>query len=144
MTDMSESNHLDPGMNIKILLVDDMPTMRRLITKQFQKIGVTNIAEAADGIEAWKLIDEAVPPFQLIISDWAMPNCNGFDLLKRVRGSEKTKRIPFVLVTAEGEKHNVLDAKAAGCTDYVVKPFDPVEISKRFKKYIEDSTAGTI
>ena len=65
-----------------------------------------------------------------------MPNCTGIDLLKRVRSSEQYKSIPFIMLTAEGEAHNILDAKKAGVTDYVVKPFDVAELMSRFEVYV--------
>ncbi|MGK5083066.1 response regulator [Bdellovibrionota bacterium FG-1] len=107
----------------RILVVDDMLTMRKLVSKVCRELGFTDLTEAADGALAWQTIISANPPFGLIISDWNMPNCSGLDLLKRVRGDAKQAKTPFVLVTAEAEQHQIVEAVKAGVNNYVVKPF---------------------
>jgi two-component system chemotaxis response regulator CheY len=111
-------------LRTKILIVDDMMTMRKIEAKILREIGFTDITEASDGIEAWQAISKAEVPFGLVISDWNMPNCSGLDLLKRVRGDKKFQNTPFVLVTAEAEQHQVLEALKCGVDQYVVKPFN--------------------
>ncbi len=110
-------------LKTKVLVVDDMMTMRKLVSKVCKDIGFTDLVEAADGALAWQAISSANPPVGLIISDWNMPNSTGLDLLKRVRGDQKTKSIPFIMVTAEAEKHQIVEALQAGVTNYVIKPF---------------------
>lgn len=110
-------------LKTKILVVDDMMTMRKLVGKVCKEIGFTDISEAADGAIAWQTIQSANPPFGLVISDWNMPNCSGLDLLKRVRADGRLKALPFIMVTAEAEQHQILEALKAGVSNYVVKPF---------------------
>jgi len=107
----------------RILVVDDMLTMRKLVSKVLKELSFTDITEAADGILAWEAIEKANPPFGLVVSDWNMPNCTGLDLLKRVRSSSTHGKLPFILVTAEAEQHQVVEAVKAGVSNYVIKPF---------------------
>jgi two-component system chemotaxis response regulator CheY len=105
----------------KILIVDDMLTMRKIVGKILKELGFTNITEAQDGQEAWSLVQTGA--FGLIISDWNMPNCTGLEFLKRVRADAKLAKTPFILVTAEAEQHQVVEAIKSGVDQYVVKPF---------------------
>src|SRR4051812_20369494 len=99
--------------SITILIVDDMKTMRRLVQKACTDLGFKNFVEAEDGAKGWEAIQNN-PAIGLIISDWNMPNCTGLDLLKRVRASEKSKNLPFLLLTAESEASQVATAIQAG------------------------------
>lgn len=110
-------------LKTKVLIVDDMMTMRKLVTKICKEIGFTDLAEAADGAKAWEAISNASPSFGLVISDWNMPNTSGLDLLKRVRADKRFANLPFVMVTAEAEKHQIVGAVQAGVSNYVIKPF---------------------
>ena len=116
---MSVLNTLDK--NMPILVVDDFNTMRRIVKTCLGQLGFTNITEAEDGKVALGKLENG--DFKLVISDWNMPNMMGIDLLRAVRSDEKLKNIPFVLVTAEGQKENVIEAAKAGVSNYVVKPF---------------------
>lgn len=107
----------------KVLVVDDMSTMRKIVAKILKDLGFTDITEAADGNIAWDHISKSPNPYGLIISDWNMPNCSGLELLKRVREDEKFQKTPFILVTAEAEHTQVAAAIKAGVDQYVVKPF---------------------
>lgn len=107
----------------QILVVDDMSTMRKIVMKTLREIGFNNLQEAADGSQAWEVITSSQPPIGIVISDWNMPNCTGLDLLKRVRTDSRFKKLPFMLVTAEAEQHQIMDAVKAGVDQYVVKPF---------------------
>lgn len=100
-----------------------MSTMRKLVIKSLKEMGYTDIIEAADGALAWEAFASASPQVGLVISDWNMPNCTGVDLLKRVRADGRFKTTPFILVTAEAEKSQVVQAMGAGASGYVVKPF---------------------
>lgn len=111
-------------LKTKVLIVDDMSTMRKLVGKILREIGFTDITEAADGIQAWQAVSTSPLPFGLIISDWNMPNCSGLDFLKRLRSDQRFKKTPFVLVTAESEGHQVAEALKSGVDQYVVKPFN--------------------
>jgi two-component system chemotaxis response regulator CheY len=107
----------------RILIVDDMNTMRKLLGKVCQDLGFLDVTEAADGASAWQAVSRARPPIELIISDWNMPRTSGLDLLKRVRSDSRYSKLPFVLVTAEAEEHQMLEAFDAGASGYVTKPF---------------------
>ena len=120
--------------NTKILIVDDMSTMRKLVTKSCQNIGFTNFAEAADGALGWETLTNSDVPIGLIISDWNMPNCTGIDFLKRVRGDTRFKHLPFIMVTAEAEKHQIVEAIQAGVTNYVIKPFTPDGLAEKLEE----------
>lgn len=106
-----------------VLVVDDMMTMRKIVSKTCKEIGFLKITEAADGALAWEAIQNAAPPIGLIISDWNMPNTTGLDLLKRVRADSRFGKLPFILVTAEAEQHQIIEAVKAGVSNYVTKPF---------------------
>lgn len=107
----------------RILILDDMTTMRKVVSKALKDIGFKDIQEAADGIIGWDVLTKSTPAIQLIISDWNMPNCTGLDLLKKVRADQKYKHLPFILLTAEAEITQVKEAVAQGVTNYVTKPF---------------------
>lgn len=105
-----------------ILVVDDYNTMRRIIKNLLKQLGFDNVDEASDGTDALtKLHDKQ---YGLIISDWNMEPMTGLDLLKKVRVDEKVKNIPFIMVTAESKPENVIAAKQAGVSNYIVKPFN--------------------
>jgi two-component system chemotaxis response regulator CheY len=116
---MSGLNHLD--RNMPILIVDDFSTMRRIIKNCLKGLGFENITEADDGQNAWDKMQTA--DFKFIVSDWNMPNMMGVDLLRTVRASEKHKEIPFMMVTAETQKDNLLEATKAGASNFIIKPF---------------------
>jgi two-component system chemotaxis response regulator CheY len=124
---------------MKILVVDDMSTMRKIIKKSLNQFGFTNISEADDGVPANKMIQDAAKtpePFEFIISDWNMPGMTGIDLLKQVRSNEATKKLPFLMVTAESEQSNVVTAIKAGVSNYIVKPFTPDALKAKIEKIL--------
>ena len=107
----------------RVLVVDDMMTMRKIVSRTCKDLGFADITEAPDGQKAWEAVQSAQPPFGLIVSDWNMPNCTGLEFLKRVRADGRFKAIPFVLLTAESEASQVAEALRAGVDNYIVKPF---------------------
>lgn len=117
----------------KVLVVDDMMTMRKIVVKACKDIGFSDITEAPDGQKAWEAI-QATPSIGLVISDWNMPNCTGLDLLKRVRADSRFKNIPFVLLTAESEGHQVAEAVKSGVDNYIVKPFTPELLQRKLEE----------
>ncbi len=123
--------------DINILVVDDMLTMRKVVSKILRDLGYMNITQATDGNDAWEKAKEGT--FGLIISDWNMPNCTGVEFLKRVRAEAKTAKTPFLLVTAEAEQHQIVEAVQAGVDQYVVKPFTTAGLQEKlamvYKKY---------
>ncbi len=109
--------------DINILVVDDFATMRKIVRGGLKQMGFNNIVEAEDGQIALQKLEHG--EFNLIISDWNMPNMMGIDFLKAVRADAKYKSVPFLMITAEGKKENVLEAAKAGVSNYIVKPFTP-------------------
>jgi two-component system, chemotaxis family, chemotaxis protein CheY len=110
----------------KVLVVDDFKTMRAIVKKTLTDIGLSNFSEAEDGAIALGLIRKALAegaPFGCVICDWNMPNMTGLELLKQVRSDAQLKNLPFVLVTAENEQKQVIEAAKAGVSNYIVKPF---------------------
>lgn len=110
-------------MNTKILAIDDMLSSRNQIVKCLKELGFTDITLACDGAEALKLVESSATPFQLILSDWQMPNLSGLDLLKKLKSDSKHKAIPFIMVTAEGQTQQVMTALGIGAANYVMKPY---------------------
>lgn len=109
-------------VNAPILIVDDYATMIRIIRNLLKQLGYNNVDDASDGTAALEKIKDK--SYHLIISDWNMEPMTGYDLLRNVRSSEKTARLPFIMVTAESKTENVIAAKKAGVNNYIVKPFN--------------------
>ncbi|MDR3606122.1 MAG: response regulator [Oligoflexia bacterium] len=119
---------------LRFLVVDDMLTMRKIISQSLRGLGVTQIQEANDGTTAWAILEKGLdsptaPNF--IVSDWNMPQMTGLELLKKCRAHEKLKSIAFLLVTAEAEAAQVKEAILAGVDNYVVKPFTPAALQEK-------------
>ena len=108
--------------NMRVLIVDDYHTMLRILRNLLRQLNLENVDEAQDGEQAFSKLQ--AQPHDLIISDWNMQPVTGLDLLKRVRADPKIKRIPFIMVTAESKTENVVAAKQAGVSNYIVKPFN--------------------
>ena len=119
---------------MKVLVVDDYSTMRRIIRNLLTQIGYSEIDEAADGNEALQKL-RAVH-YGLVISDWNMEPMTGFDLLKQVRADDKLKTTPFIMVTAESKTENVDAAKQAGVDNYIVKPFNATTLQQKINSVI--------
>jgi two-component system chemotaxis response regulator CheY len=121
---------VDPKM--KVLVVDDFSTMRRIVKNILRQLGFENIIEADDGTSAVaKLESERI---DLVISDWNMPKMSGLELLKWVRSQDEFKDLPFLMVTAEAQKENVLEAVKAKVSNYIVKPFTAETLSEKIEK----------
>ena len=123
--------------NMKTIVIDDMMTMRKIITKMLKQIGFTNIQEADDGATAWPMIQQAQESgelFEFIVSDWNMPKMSGLDLLIKIRATEGIKDTPFLMVTAEAEQSNVVKVVQAGVSNFVVKPFKPDTLKEKIAK----------
>ena len=119
-------------LNMNILIVDDFATMRRILRNILKEIGFTNMNEAENGRAAFKELKKE--KYHLVLCDWNMPEMSGLDLLNQVRSDEDLKDTPFVMVTAEAQKDNILDAVKAGVSNYVVKPFTAETISEKLNK----------
>ena len=121
--------------SIKILIIDDFATMRRIMKNILKQLGFKNLVEADDGTTALNILESQ--KIDLIISDWNMPKMTGLELLKKVRASTEYKKTPFLMVTAEAQKQNVIEAVQAGVSNYVVKPFTAEAISDKLKKILK-------
>ncbi|MGD9731955.1 MAG: chemotaxis response regulator CheY [Desulfamplus sp.] len=121
--------------SIKILIVDDFATMRRILKNILKQLGFKNLLEADDGTTAMETLEKN--DIDLVISDWNMPKMTGLELLKWVRGNKKYAKTPFLMVTAEAQKQNVIEAVQAGVSNYIVKPFTAEAISEKLKKILK-------
>ncbi len=119
------------NLNMKILIVDDFATMRKIVRNVLKQIGFTNMIEADNGKSALKALKKE--NVDLILCDWNMPEVAGIDLLKTLKSDDALKDIPFVMVTAEAQKDNIIDAVKAGVTSYIVKPFTAETVSEKLK-----------
>lgn len=117
---------------MRILVVDDFSTMRRIIKNILKQLGFTNVVDADDGSTAWEILNKDKIDF--VISDWNMPTMTGIELLKKIRSSEEFADLPFMMVTAEGQQENIIEAVQAGVSNYIVKPFTPETIEQKIKK----------
>jgi len=109
------------GSGKKILVVDDFATMRKIVRNLLRQLGYQDIDEAEDGMIALKKLRAG--KYDMVICDWNMPNMTGIELLRELRNDDKLKGIPFLMVTAEANKENVIEAVKAGVSNYIVKPF---------------------
>ena len=116
------------------LVVDDFSTMRRIVRKILKDLQFKEVFEAENGAEALKLLEST--KVDLIVSDWNMPTMTGLELLKRVRADERLKGLPFMMVTAEAQKENIIEAIQAKVSNYVVKPFSPEVFAEKLAKII--------
>ena len=122
--------------NMKILLVDDMQTMRRIVRTLFKQLGYENFHEADNGAAALQVL-KSVPGIEFICSDWNMPTMTGLDFLKAVRADPQFKHLPFLMITAEAERQNIVDAVQAGVSNYVVKPFTGHTLQEKLAKIFQ-------
>jgi len=121
-----------PDQNMKILVVDDFSTMRRIVRNILKQLGYSNVIEADDGSTALDTLKKERIDF--IVSDWNMPKMTGLELLKLVRGDDSLKSIPFLMVTAEAKKENITDALQNGVSNYIVKPFTAETLKEKIEK----------
>lgn len=121
-------------LSMKVLVVDDFATMRFIIRWALKHLGFTNIIEADDGSAALRELKRE--KVGLILSDWKMPRMTGLDLLRAVRSDESLKDIPFIMVTAEGQTDNVLEAVKTGVSSYIVKPFAPETLEGQIRQVL--------
>ena len=124
-------------LSMKILVVDDFSTMRRIIKNILKQIGFTNVDEAENGQAALAKIGDG-GNYDFVISDWNMPEMTGIELLRQVRANEATKDLPFLMVTAEAKKENVVEAVKAGVNNYIVKPFTAEVLQEKISKIFPD------
>ena len=126
-------------VELKILTVDDFPTMRRIVKTLLRQVGYANVVEAEDGLEALtKLKEEKI---DLVLLDWNMPKMNGLAVLKAMRSDDELRHIPVVMVTAESKQRDVMEAIKAGVDNYVVKPFTAETLAEKIGKVLEKRSA---
>ena len=120
---------------MKILIVDDFSTMRRIIKNLLRDLGFTNVKEADDGNTALPMLTSE--HFDFLVTDWNMPGMTGIDLLRAVRADERLKHLPVLMVTAEAKREQIIEAAQAGVNGYVVKPFTAVALKEKIEKIFE-------
>jgi two-component system, chemotaxis family, chemotaxis protein CheY len=121
--------------NMKILIVDDFSTMRRIIKNLMRDLGFTNTQEADDGASALPMLQNG--NFDFLITDWNMPQMTGIDLLRACRADPKLAKLPILLVTAEAKKQQIVEAAQAGVNGYIVKPFTAATLKEKIEKIFE-------
>ncbi|ENQ6654373.1 chemotaxis response regulator CheY [Campylobacter lari] len=117
---------------MKLLVVDDSSTMRRIIKNTLVRLGHKDVLEAEHGVEAWDLLSQN-DDIKILITDWNMPEMNGLELVKKVRAEEKYADMPIIMVTTEGGKAEVITALKAGVNNYIVKPFTPQVLKEKLE-----------
>ena len=121
--------------NMKILVVDDFSTMRRIIKNLLKDLGFSNIQEAEDSSTALPMLQQG--DFDFVVTDWNMPGMQGIDLLRAIRADDKLKHLPVLMVTAEAKKEQIVAAAQAGVNGYVVKPFTAATLKEKLEKIFE-------
>ena len=121
--------------SLKFLVVDDFSTMRRIVRNLLKELGFTNVDEAEDGAVALAKLRDG--NFEFVVSDWNMPNMDGLTLLQNVRADARLKTVPFLMITAEAKKENIIAAAQAGASGYIVKPFTAATLQEKLDKIFE-------
>ncbi|NOX76126.1 MAG: chemotaxis protein CheY [Gammaproteobacteria bacterium] len=127
--------------NMKILIVDDFSTMRRIIKNLLRDLGFTNTQEADDGLTALPILKGGGIDF--LVTDWNMPGMQGIDLLKAVRADAELASLPVLMVTAEQKRDQIVEAAQAGVNGYIVKPFTAQTLKEKIDKIFERIDGGT-
>ncbi len=121
--------------SMKFLVVDDFPTMRRIVRNLLKELGFENVDEAEDGQMALDKLRNG--NFDFVVSDWNMPNLDGLEMLKEIRADATLSKLPVLMVTAEAKKENIVAAAQAGASGYVVKPFTAATLEEKLNKIFE-------
>ena len=131
--------------NIKILIVDDMLVMRKMVINYLEMLGYNNVVEVGSGVKALTILqdqDSGEDKFDLVISDWSMPGLSGIELLKKIRANDKLKEIPFIMLTAESETKSLSEAVKEKVSNYITKPFSRKDfeavLKYTYKKHFEE------
>ena len=124
-----------PDKNMRFLVVDDFSTMRRIVRNLLKELGFTNVDEAEDGQVALHKLK--TQHFDFVVSDWNMPNMTGIELLKAVRAEPQIKDLPFMMITAEAKRENIIEAAMAGASGYIVKPFTAATLEEKMNKIFQ-------
>lgn len=118
------------GLALKLLVVDDSSTMRRIIKNTLSRLGYEDVLEGEDGVQGWTVLNDN-PDMGMLITDWNMPEMNGLELVKKVRADGRFTDLPIIMVTTEGGKTEVITALKAGVNNYIVKPFTPQVLKEK-------------
>ncbi len=121
--------------SLKFLVVDDFSTMRRIVRNLLKELGFTNVEEAEDGAVALSKLREG--GFEIVVSDWNMPNMDGLTLLQSMRADAELKSLPFLMITAEAKKENIAAAVQAGASSCIAKPFTAATLQEKLDKIFE-------
>ena len=120
---------------LKILVVDDFSTMRRIVRNLLKELGYSNVDEAEDGVVALQKLKGS--NFQFVVTDWNMPNMTGIELLRAIRADVALKGLPVLMITAEAKKENIIEAAQSGASGYIVKPFTAGTLEEKLNKIFE-------
>lgn len=120
---------------MKILIVDDFSTMRRIVKNLLGDLGFTNTEEADDGKSAWPMLQAG--GFDFVVTDWNMPGMTGIDLLRAIRADENLKALPVLMVTAEAQRDQIVEAAKAGVNGYIIKPFTAATLKEKLDKIFQ-------
>ncbi len=123
---------------MKILVVDDSSTMRRIIKNTLNRLGYKDLFEAENGAQAWEVLQQN-DGINVLVTDWNMPEMNGLELVQKVRAEEKYVDMPIIMVTTEGGKGEVITALKAGVNNYIVKPFTPQVLKEKLEAVLGTS-----
>ena len=133
---MAEAN------NMKILVVDDFATMRRIVRNLLRDLGFVNVSEAEDGVVALNMLRRE-GNYEFVVTDWNMPNMTGIELIRAIRADAALKPLPILMVTAEAKRENIIEAAQAGASGYVVKPFTGATLDEKLQKiFLSMQTKG--
>ncbi|MFP5304843.1 MAG: chemotaxis response regulator CheY [Gammaproteobacteria bacterium] len=121
--------------NMRILIVDDFSTMRRIVKNLLSDLGYTNTTEADDGKSAWPLLQAGT--FDFVITDWNMPGMTGIELLRNIRGDARIAKTPVLMVTAEAQREQIIEAAQAGVNGYIIKPFTAQTLKDKIDKIFQ-------
>jgi two-component system chemotaxis response regulator CheY len=130
---------MQASADMKILIVDDFSTMRRIVRNLLKEIGFGNADEAEDGVAALAKLRGG--SFEFVVSDINMPNMNGFELLTQIKADAALKHLPVLMVTAEAKKEDIITAAQAGASGYIVKPFTKATLEEKVRKIIDKAKA---
>jgi len=126
--------------NIRILIVDDFSTMRRIVKNLLHDLGYVNTSEADDGKSAWSVLQAST--FDLVVTDWNMPGMTGLDLLKNIRADARLAALKVLMVTAEAQRDQIIEAAKAGVNGYIIKPFTAVTLKEKLEKIAQRSVSA--
>ena len=124
---------------MRVLLAEDSGIMRKIISRGLSSLWVDQVDEAADGALGFEAFQAATEPYDLVLTDWNMPNMNGLELIKAIRATGS--KVPIMMITTEAEKSKVLEALKAGVNDYLVKPFDQEMLQMKLRRVLPEPAA---